>query len=144
MSRDPEGRDFKISKYISKYKATYRNETPPPYHAVAKIIDKWDSIGRNITYPLGGIEWNELKFKNEYDREQKIVDAFGKNLFKNQRKVNSRDFLGCASAHNCPRKLRCKSGLLYLYAVKNNFNEYSCFLTEPENCENFMPIDSQE
>ena len=54
VSKDPEDRDWKIDKYISKCKAAYPNEEPPSYEEVGEIIDKWDNMNRHITYPMAG------------------------------------------------------------------------------------------
>ena len=67
MAKDPEPRDWKIDKYISKCVAMDPDKEPPPYEEVGELIDKWDNMGRHITYPMAGILWNQIEWQNARD-----------------------------------------------------------------------------
>ncbi|AIF53534.1 hypothetical protein [Pelosinus sp. UFO1] len=82
MAKDPESRDWKIDKYISKYIAIDPDKEPPTYEEVGQIIDKWDAIGRHITYPMAGELWNQIEWENA-----RYVNEFIKQNFPNATKI---------------------------------------------------------
>ena len=63
MAKDPEDRDWKIDKFISKLIAINPNKKPHSYEEVGEIIDKWDNMGRHITYPAAGTLWNQVEWQ---------------------------------------------------------------------------------
>lgn len=52
MARDPQSRDWKIDKFMSKYIAAFPERKPLTYEEVGEIIDNWDRMERHITYPM--------------------------------------------------------------------------------------------
>jgi hypothetical protein len=67
MAKDPEPRDWKIDKYISKCIAMDPDKELPSYEEVGKLIDKWDNMGRHITYPMAGNLWNQIEWQHARD-----------------------------------------------------------------------------
>ncbi|GMA99148.1 hypothetical protein [Pelosinus sp. IPA-1] len=82
MAKDPESRDWKIDKYISKCIAIDPDKEPPSYEEVGQIIDKWDNMGRHITYPMAGDLWNQIEWQNARN-----VNEFIKQNFPNEIKI---------------------------------------------------------
>jgi hypothetical protein len=39
----------------------------PSYEEVGKLIDKWDNMGRHITYPMAGNLWNQIEWQHARD-----------------------------------------------------------------------------
>jgi hypothetical protein len=80
MSKDPEDRDWKIDKYMSKYKAIHPDEEQPTYEEIGELIDKWDGMNRHITYPMAGTAWNQIEWQRERDLNQYIKLNFPETI----------------------------------------------------------------
>lgn len=142
IPKDPEPRDWKIEKYISKCKAANPNE-PPSYEEVGIIIDKWDGEGRHITYPLAGPNWNQFEWQKEYDRKKEFEKLAEKII--NHQNFSSENFMACANGKKCPRSENCKCHKLFEYMKENDIIGQTCTLFNPETCGNFRPyIKDQE
>lgn len=135
IPNDPEPRDWKIEKYLSKFKAAHPNEKQPTYSEVAFLIDKWDAIGRHITYPLAGPDWNQVEWQKEYDRKQEFKELAEKVI--NHQAYGDENFMACGSGEKCPKSDNCKCWKLYQYMLENEIVGHTCTLYKPENCEKF-------
>jgi hypothetical protein len=138
--KDPEPRDWKIEKYISKCKAATPNEPPPSYEDVGIIVDKWDSMGRHITYPPAGTAWNEIEWEREYNRK-KIFEKLAERNIHHETLDPKEYFIACAniSGKNCPKRDNCQCWKLHEYIVEHNIMGQTCALNNPETCDNFRP-----
>lgn len=76
MVKDPESRDWKIDKYISKCIAIDPDKEPPTYEEVSKIIDNWDNMNRHITYPAAGLRWNQIEWQRARNVDQYIKQNY--------------------------------------------------------------------
>lgn len=137
IPKDPESRDWKINKYLSKYKAAYPNSKQLTYEEVGILIDKWEGEGRHITYPLAGPNWNQIEWQKEYDRKKDFEKLAEKIL--NHQVCGPENFMACVSGKECPRSDNCKCWKLYEYMVENNIIGHTCTLFNPETCDNFRP-----
>lgn len=137
MPKDPEPRDWKIEKYRSKFKAAFPDMKQPTYEEAGALIDQWDREGRHITYPLAGLNWNELEWKKEYRRKREFKLLAEKII--NHQTDGEENFMACGNGEQCPQSDNCKCWKLYQYMLENEIAGHTCQLNKPENCKEFRP-----
>jgi hypothetical protein len=138
IPKDPEPRDWKIEKYLSKYKAAYPNNEQLTYEEVGLLIDKWDGEGRHITYPLAGLAWDQVEWQKKYNRKKEF-EKLAEKILNHQVYGSEEKFMVCASGKQCPKSNNCKCWKLHEYMIGNNIIGHTCTLFNPETCSNFRP-----
>ncbi|MDU2065921.1 MAG: metallophosphoesterase [Sporomusaceae bacterium] len=137
----PELRDWKIEKYLSKFKATFPEKKAPCYDEIGNLIDKLEAEGRHITYPLPGGKWNQIEWQKEYNRK-KVFERQAEKLLQHKA-IGSENFIACASGSFCDKSSNCKCSKLYDYMKENKIIGHTCALYDPSNCTKFRAYNDE-
>lgn len=69
MFQDTETRDWKVRKFLAKFATAYPGKKPPTYTEIGEMVDRIESLGQHVTYPLAGTAWNQADWQREYSRK---------------------------------------------------------------------------